>query len=182
MTGKILKGRSDFPSVFWNPPPAVQKLQKIRLLLAQNSPSSEEVRSQTHRAWEPHDALSPPWEAALRESWGDALQRLLPLLCSPGALREPAKCILSSQTPCQPTQTGLLSSPPSGAGQQLPPGTSTSRKSSTGENKSQFVSSLPFPGWYRSQNPPLKVQGKRNYLYFSVLSGNTTELMLWLQP
>lgn len=147
MTGKILKGRSDFPSVFWNPATTIQKPPKKRILLAQNSQSSEELRSQTHRAWQSPDAHEPCVRGCSRLSWGDALQRVLPLLCSPRALRKPTKCILSSQTPCQPTQTGLLPSPPSGAWQQLPPGTSTSRKSSIGENKSHFVRSLPFPGW-----------------------------------
>lgn len=45
-----------FPGIL---PPAVQKPQKIRILLAQNSQSSEELRSQTHKAWESHDAHEP---------------------------------------------------------------------------------------------------------------------------
>lgn len=92
-------------------PPAVQKPQKIRTLLAR---TVKPQRNWGDRLTGPQSLMmhmSPTWKAALRVSWGDALQRVLPLLCSPRALRKPTKCILSSQTPCQPTQTGFLSSP-----------------------------------------------------------------------
>lgn len=147
MTGKILKGRSDFPSVFWNPATTVQKPQKIRILLAQNSQTSEELRSQTHRACESYDAHEPCVRGCPQGELGrcPAVNPAFALLSKDTQEANQEHLVFTDSM--STTQTGFLPSPPSGAWQQLPPGTSTSRKSSIGENKSHFVRNLPFPGW-----------------------------------
>lgn len=149
MTGKIPKGRSDFPSVFWNLATSCTETPKNKNPACQNSQTPEELRRQTHRASESYDAHEPYMKGCSQGELGrcPAASPAFALLSKGTQEANQGHLVFTDSMSTNTDRIPVLSSPPSGAWQQLPPGTSRSRKSSAGENKSHFVRSLPFPGW-----------------------------------
>lgn len=181
MTGKVLKGWSDFPSVFWNPVTTVQKPQKIRILLAQNSQSSEELRSQTHRAWQSPDAHEPCVRGCSQAELGrcPAASAAFALLSKGTQEANQVHLVFTDSLSTHTDRISALSSLRYLAA--APPRHFHQQKKQHWRKQVSFCQESALSWLIEKSNPSFKSTGKKK-LFLFVLSGNTTELMLWLQP
>lgn len=148
MTGKILKGRSDFPSVFWNPATSCTETSKNK---NPTCPEQSNLRGTEESDSQGLGVLWCTWALCERllPGWAGEMPCSQSCLCS--ALQGHSGSQPSASFPhrlhVNLHRQNFCPLLPKVPGSSSPPGTSTSRKSSIGENKSHFARSLPFPGW-----------------------------------
>lgn len=162
-------------------PPAVQKPQKIRILLAQNSQTSEELRSQTHRAWESYDACEPCVKGCSQGELGrcPAASSAFALLSKDTQEASQVHLVFIDSMSTYTNRISVLSSLRCLAG--APPRHFHQQKKQLWRKQVSFCQESALSWLIEKSKPSFKSTGKKK-LFLFVLSGNTTKLMLWLQP